>query len=241
MPAMPFSSKREQLFDEIREVRFWVNGPHEQIPGLVYLPTSIDAPIPLVLIQHPGTGSKEDYFVAEVARQWARRGWICGGIDAPLHGDREHFDPMSLFRDRERFPEIATQFAEELTLSIDALAEELPVDSTRLGYVGYSMGSMLGVPAVARDGRFRVAAFCLVGEGGLVGPATGENSVIPGLRDVAVRIVAKISDELVPRASTEALYAAIPGEKDISWHPGGHFEIGPDVIKSAVDWIKQHI
>lgn len=238
---MPFSSKNEQLFDGIREVRFWVDGPHEEIPGLVYLPAGADAPLPLVLMQHPGTGSKDDYFVAEVARQWARRGWICGGIDAPLHGEREDFDPMGLFRDRDRFPEIAAQFGEELSLVIDALAEEIPVDVSRLGYIGYSLGSMLGVPAVARDGRFRVASFCLVGEGGLVGPATGETSVIPGLRNVAVRIVAKINDELVPRASTEALYAAIPGEKDISWYPGGHFEIGPEVVKAAVDWVHAKI
>jgi excisionase family DNA binding protein len=145
--------------------------------------------LPLVLMQHPGMGSKDDYFVGDVARQWARRGWICGGIDAPLHGDREDHDPMALFRDRERYPEIAAQFAEEVSLTIDALAEELPVDTERLGYIGYSLGSMLGVPAVARDGRFRVASFCLVGEGGLVGPATGETSVVARLERVAVRIV----------------------------------------------------
>jgi dienelactone hydrolase len=236
-----FTSRRDQLLDDIQEVRFWVDGPHEDIPGLVYLPKDADAPLPLVLMQHPGTGSKEDYFVAEVARQWARRGWVCGGIDAPMHGDREDYDPMGLFRDRERFPEITAQFAEEVTATIDALADELPVDTARIGYIGYSLGSMLGVPAVARDGRFKVAAFCLVGEGGLVGPASGETSLVPGLERVAVRIVAKANDELVPRAATEALYDAIRGEKDIVWLPGGHFEIGPDVIKAAVDWVKDRI
>jgi dienelactone hydrolase len=238
---MGFSSRRDQLLDDIQEVRFWVEGPHEDVPGLVYLPRDADARLPLVLMQHPGMGSKDDYFVAEVARQWARRGWVCGGIDAPMHGDREDHDPMALFRDRERYPEIAAQFAEEVTDVIDALAEELPVDTQRLGYVGYSLGSMLGVPAVALDGRFGVASFCLVGEGGLVGPATGESSVVRRLDGVAVRIVAKANDELVPRSATEALYAAIPGEKDIVWLPGGHFEIGPDVIKAAVDWVKDRI
>ncbi len=238
---MGFSSRRDQLLDDIQEVRFWVDGPHEAVPGVVYLPREADVRLPLVLMQHPGMGSKDDYFVGEVARQWARRGWICGGIDAPMHGDREDHDPMGLFRDPARFPEIAAQFAAEVSATIDALAEELPVDTARLGYVGYSLGSMLGVPAVARDGRFRVASFCLVGEGGLVGPATGETSVVQGLGGVAVRIVGKASDELVPRSATEALYAAIPGVKDIVWLPGGHFEIGPDVIKAAVDWVKERI
>jgi len=235
---MGFSSARDQLFEDVREVRFWVEGPHEDVPGLAYLPATTDVPLPLVLIQHPAMSSKDDYFVADVARQWVRRGWICGGIDAPLHGEREDYDPMAIFRDRERFPEIRAQFAAELSATLDALTDELPVDAARIGYVGYSMGSMLGVPAVAEDGRFRAAAFCLVGEGGLVGPAEGEGSMLAGLATVAVRIVGKEQDELIPRSATEALYDALPGTKDIVWLPGGHFEIGPDVVKAAGDWLK---
>ena len=99
------------------------------------------------------------------------------------------------------------------------------------------MGSMLGLPAVARDGRFKAAAFCLVGEGGLVGEAEGPDSDIARLKDVAVRVVGKLQDELIPREKTEALYKALPGTKDIRWLPGGHFEIGPDVVKLAEEWL----
>jgi predicted esterase len=194
-----------------------------------------------VLIQHPATASKDDYFVDEPAKAWARLGWACAGLDAPLHGDRDEHNPMGLFANRERFPEIAAQFAAEMSLAIDLLAEVLPLDLSRLGYVGYSMGSMLGVPAVARDGRFKAAAFCLVGEGGLVGPAAGPGSEVPQLADVAVRIVGKTSDELIPRAATEALFNALPGEKDLVWLPGGHFEIGGDVISSAGEWMRRYL
>jgi predicted esterase len=100
---------------------------------------------------------------------------------------------------------------------------------------------MLGLPAVATDGRFKAAAFCLVGEGGLVGPASGEGSFVPGLANVAVRIVAKTDDELIPRERTEALYNALGGEKDIVWRPGGHFEIGPDVIAAASEWLVEKL
>ena len=222
----------------LREIRFTLEVADETVPGIVYLPTETEAPMPLVLIQHPGTSSKDDYFVADVAKMWAPRGWVCAGIDAPLHGDRKSHDPMSLFRDKSRFPEIVAQFANEVSATIDALIERFPIDAARLGYVGYSMGSMLGLPAVALDGRFRAAAFCLVGEGGMVGPATGPESYVPKLANVAIRIVGKRHDELVPRASTDALYDALPGEKDITWLKGGHFEIGPDVVDAAGDWLK---
>jgi len=221
----------------LREVQFWFREGPEHVPGLLYLPAEHAEPMPLVLIQHPGMGSKEDYFVADVAKAWARRGWICAGLDAPLHGERASADPMSLFRNPERYPEIRAQFAAEVRTMLELLPERFPIDTGRVGFVGYSMGSMLGIPAVARSGKFKAAAFCLVGEGGLVGAAEGPDSDIPLLKDVAVRVVGKLQDQLIPRERTEALYNALPGEKDIRWFPGGHFEIGPDVIRAAEEWL----
>jgi predicted esterase len=234
-------SVSEDLVGDLRRITFSFVYGEERVPGVVYLPADDAGPFPLVLIQHPATSSKDDYFVDDPAKAWARLGWACAGLDAPLHGERERHDPMGVFRDRDRFPEIAAQFAAEVSRAIDLLAEALPIDLSRLGYVGYSMGSMLGIPAVARDGRFRAAAFCLVGEGGLAGPASGPSSDVPGLATVAVRIVGKNNDELIPRSATEALYEALPGEKDLAWFPGGHFEIGGDVINSAGEWLRRHL
>ena len=186
-------------------------------------------------------GSKEDYFVAEVGRQWARRGWACAGLDAPRHGDRRDYDPMSLFRDKSSYPAITAAFAREVTTAISLLGAEFPLDLARLGFVGYSLGSMLGVRAVAEDGRFKAAAFCLVGEGGLVGSVADDDSAVAKLGAVAVRVVGKLQDELISRAATEALYGAIPGEKEIRWLPGGHYEIGPEVIKLAGDWLVEKL
>ena len=241
MDMEPTLSVRQSLMGDLREVQFSFEMDGEHVPGLMYLPTETEAPVPLVLIQHPGMGSKEDYFVAEVGRMWARHGWACAGLDAPRHGDRRDYDPMSLFRDKSQYPAITARFALEVSAAIDLLAAEFPIDLARLGFVGYSLGSMLGVRAVAEDGRFKAAAFCLVGEGGLVGSVSGEDSAAAKLGKVAVRVVGKLQDELIPRAATEALYAAIPGEKEIKWLPGGHYEIGPDVIQAAGDWLVQKL
>jgi dienelactone hydrolase len=228
---------QERPVNGISEIRFELVVGTEAVPALFYVPEGAD-PAPLVIIQHPATSSKDDYFVRDVALQWASRGWICGGLDAPLHGDRADHDPMSILRDRDRFTEVARQFAGELTAVVNALADMYPVDLGRLGYVGYSMGSMLGIPAVAADGRFKAAAFCLIGEGGLLGAANEAHSPVRELGSVAVRIVGKTRDEFFSKEATEALYEALPGEKHLAWWPGGHFEIGPEVIKSAGDWLK---
>ena len=81
----------------------------QTVPALFFVPREEGDPMPLVLIQHPATGSKDDYFVADIARMWASRGWICGGFDAPFHGDRVPNDPMSIFRDRDSYPQLIDQ------------------------------------------------------------------------------------------------------------------------------------
>lgn len=223
--------------DDLLEVRFAL-ACAERVPGLLVRPAEVEGPTPLVFLQHPGTSRKDDPFVAAVARAWAdRHGWPCVGLDAPLHGERDTVDPMRLWADRARFvAEVLPQFAAEVTAAIDAVAGAFHVDLGRLAYVGYSLGAMLGVNAIARDGRFRAASLCLVGEG-LMGPATGPDSVVPLLTGTAIRLVAKEQDEVVPRAATQALFDALPGAKDLVLLPGGHFQIGADVIDAAGEWL----
>ncbi|MFN0093415.1 MAG: alpha/beta hydrolase family protein [Dehalococcoidia bacterium] len=236
--TMPELQRREVA--GLEEVRFQLEVDGEDVPALFYLGDG-DGPRPLVIIQHPATSSKDDYFVADVARMWARNGWVVGGLDAPMHGERRAFDPMGMLREPGRFAAASGRFTNELRAVVDFLAGEFAVDLSRLGYVGYSMGSMLGIPAVAGDGRYKAAAFCLVGEGGLVGAASEPGSPVQQLGGVAVRIVGKLQDEFFPKAATEGLHAAMPGEKDLVWLPGGHFEIGQDVITAAGQWMERHI
>jgi predicted esterase len=147
---------------------------------------------------------------------------------------------MAMLRDRDRFGELARQFAGEVAAAIDGIAGGYPIDPARLGYVGYSLGSMLGLVALAEVGRFKTAALCLIGEGGLVGAAEAEGSPVGKLGGVAVRVVGKMQDEFFSKEATEALFDALPGpEKDLLWLPGGHFEIGPDVIKAAEQWLER--
>ncbi|MGK2964471.1 MAG: alpha/beta hydrolase family protein, partial [Tepidiformaceae bacterium] len=161
----------EQPMGDLRAARFSFEHEGERVPGTLFMPVEAEGLLPLVFIQHPLTSSKDDYFVREPSIMWARRGWVCVGIDAPYHGDRDEFDPMMLIRDPGEVQAVVEQFGEELERALELIAGRYPVDLGRMGYVGYSFGSMIGVPAVARDGQFRAAAFCLVGEGGLAGGA----------------------------------------------------------------------
>ena len=236
-----FEVKNERDVSGIREVRITLDVGDERVPLLAYLPEE-PREAPLVFIQHPATSSKDDSFVQGTALQWAQRfSWACAGIDAPFHGERGRANPMSLFSDPGAFPKIRAQFAAEISVAIDALVEAEGVDDERVAYMSYSMGSMLGLHAVAGDPRFRAAAFFAVGAGSLAGPTDGDESAVPGLEGVATLIVGKQSDELVSRESTEELYEAIQGTKELKWLPGGHFEMGGDIVTTAEEWLRENL
>jgi len=224
----------EQEYGDLRDVRL----RHRETPGRLWLPDGEEEALPLVLIQHPGMSSKDDAIVAGPARSWATtHRWACLGLDAPGHGERAVGDPFAALRDPALAAAMATQFAGEVREAIDALAERYPVDTGRLGYYGYSLGAMLGVAAVAGDGRFGAAVFAAAGTGPLSGPAEGEGSHLAGLADVAVRVIAKERDEVVSPDATMELYAGLPGEKDLVTLPGNHFAIGDDVVGAAEAWL----
>ena len=224
----------EREYGGLREARFRLG----ETPGLLWLPDGEEGPLPLVLIQHPGMSSKDDALVAGPARAWAMtHRWACLGLDAPGHGERAVSDPFAAMRDPDEAAAMAAQFAGEVAAAVGALGERYPIDLGRLGYYGYSLGAMLGVPAVAGDGRFRAAVFAAAGTGLLSGPAEGEGSHLAGLADVAVRIIAKERDEVVSPDATMELYAGLPGERDLVTLPGGHFAVGDDVVGAAEKWL----
>ncbi len=228
----------ERDSDGLRDVRFRLDG----VPGRLWLPGGEDEARPLVLVQHPGMGSKDDSIVAGPARAWARaHGWACLGLDAPGHGERATANPLAALGDAEAGAAMAAQFAGEVGDVIETLAERYPLDTSRLGYYGYSLGAMLGVGAVAGVGRFRAAVFAAAGTGSLSGPAEGPESHLPGLADVAVLLIAKAQDEIVSKDATLALYAGLTGEKDLLTLPGGHFSIGDDVVRAAEEWLSERL
>ena len=77
-------SRRENIVGNLLEAAFSLAINGERVPGLLFLPTDPQGKLPLVLIQHPATSSKDDYFVTEPARAWAGLGWICGFLTLML-------------------------------------------------------------------------------------------------------------------------------------------------------------
>ena len=67
----PARITRERSGEGIHEVRFSLD-VEERVPGLLIRPVDADGLTPLVVVQHPGTDSKDGPFVGGPARFWAR-------------------------------------------------------------------------------------------------------------------------------------------------------------------------
>jgi predicted esterase len=123
--------------------------------------------------------------------------------------------------------------------AIDYLKSRDDLDTERVGFVGFSQGTIVGTPFCAHDERVRAVAL-IVGGGNFLrmyGPGPNTRS-----RDRAERIFETIDpvhhvgfisprpllmvnatrDELIPRECTEDLFAAAREPKRIVWYESGH-------------------
>src|SRR6478609_4443195 len=94
----------------------------------------------LVVLAHGMTGNKDRPHLVALAEGLAARGWPCLRISYPGHGGSE-----GRFVDASITKEIA---------DLQAVLDAVP-DTTRVAYIGHSMGGAVGVLTAARDLRIR--------------------------------------------------------------------------------------
>jgi fermentation-respiration switch protein FrsA (DUF1100 family) len=145
-------------------------------------------------------------------------------------------------------PEFVAQAARDLRVLVDAVGHHLGTDRP-LGYLGFSMGTQYGVPAVAADERFRAAVLAVGGSTTVAVPEIfGEvdediRQVVAAVDPVAsasgiaprpVLMVNADRDEIFSRPSALALYDAFDPPKEISFFPGRHV-----LWRSPAQWYRR--
>jgi dienelactone hydrolase len=193
-------------------------------------------PHPVVLAQHGANGSKESVYLANPAQRWAARGLAVLAMDAPDHGGRAGAAAGMLDRvtgavNIERFRE----FVRDLRHLIDVVASIESLDATRLGFVGWSMGALAGVPLTAVDERVRAGVYCIAGSlaayvARKLPPEVAEHLI--GLGDpasyapmISPRPVLQVNttgDEIFSVSSARALFDAFGEPKTLLLRPGTH-------------------
>jgi dienelactone hydrolase len=239
---------------------FEIQTTHDQrVPGILHTPTG-SGPFPLLVMQHGAGSEKEAEYITKPAEYWAEReGWAVLAIDAPHHGERTTvpFDRQALFQYPYRWRDHAVQAVQDLMRALDYAETRPELDNERVGYIGFSMGTILGVAFVALDQRIKAAVFAIGGSVTLTrlqqfsGQVGEEVELIAELVDsatyapqIAPRPVLMIngrSDEVVSPETGQRLFDALQEPKRIEWFDGGHYDMRGKEFKLIRDFFTEHL
>ena len=244
------------------------------VPAILLTPQGATGRRPVVLIGHGAGGDKEAEPFPTIGRLFVRRcGWASVIIDGPIHGERRppgledpvlHFaEVRKLLGRRQTYEAMAADWSGV----VDALGEIEDVGSRQVGYIGFSMGTVLGVPAVAAEPRIRCAVFCI---GGVARPGGAEalvrnlggdvrrlpvhevEAATPARNNYLLEAAARIGqrqvlmlnqseDEVFSREGAFQLYDALSGPRRIMFFPGLHVQMPPESMNQAVLFFREHL
>ncbi|UCH34402.1 MAG: acetylxylan esterase [Armatimonadota bacterium] len=249
--SIPIDVEQSELkrTDDFVQYHLWYTSAHDQrVSALLTVPTKVEKP-PVVFVQHGYGDSKEVDYVQWPTVFLVQQGYAVISIDAQYHGERKKDNrQQALFNSRS--PAMRDAFVQtviDMRRAVDFLAASDDVDADRLGYLGMSMGAMLG--AVFCGVEERVDASCLVVGGGGLARFAGANLDAQGETNLKiidpVHYAGMISprpllmingrkDTLVPPAAGEALFEAARDPKRIEWYDGGHYDPPLDKVQAWV-------
>ena len=221
----------------------WISGfEGRRVPALVVTPEDADGPRPVVMLGHGASQSKDELQTLRIAR-WLvhREGWAVALIDGPVHGERRSEaggevgqEAREAILHRETYQAMAVDWQR----TVDACAELPDVGTERVAYLGFSMGSLLGLPAVAAEPRFRCAVFAI---GGIIGEEP--NFLNETARQIAqpVLLINQSEDEIFSREAALRLYDALSGPKRLFFHPGGHTGVPREAMERIREFLHAHL
>jgi len=140
---------------------------HDQrVTALLSVPKKFAPPFPAVLLMHGSGGHKDADYIKAVSFELNRQGYATLSIDAQYRGDRKRPDVVGeiLNPDSFRMRDAWVQTVVDLRRGVDYLNSRPDIDSSKIGYLGFSMGGMLG--ACLGGVERRVSCFLLAVPGG---------------------------------------------------------------------------
>lgn len=239
--SLDFSYRPGPYADQIREVvhkRFrtetWA------MEGSAGDRVLVDAHIPehlerIVVMGHGADNSRKARYIEISGKLFTRHRTAVVGMDAPFHGDRS--DALAVRHPLGMQVDVLVRWVRDhrrLLDLIDSRWPEIPV-----GFAGFSMGGLFGVPLVAVDDRIRSVAIVIAGSTRISYPtrfgpldtATLEALEVTDpvvhaaeVRNRPVLLLNADEDEMVPREAAVALYDAFVGPKELVFMSGTHME-----------------
>lgn len=218
----------------------------QRVPALVGIPKAGQKPYPLLMVQHGLRGNKNVDYVRLPALELAKAGYASVRIDAHSHGERA--DPaganasvvLAMIQNGGWAQSIV-----DMRRALDYCATRDDIDMERVGYIGISMGAIMGGVLCGVEERIDAAVLML---GGSLG------ALIPGLLDsidpanyianFAPRPLLMLNgkqDPLIVPAAAQRLYDAAKDPKKIVWYDTAHMLPPEEAVKEASAFLAEYL
>ena len=227
----------------VTERGFQLDCDDRRIPGIAWTPEAPKGPTATVLIGHGGGGHKRQPHLLALARRLVRHHGIAAvAIDGPAHGERAPAGPEPSLDERRaamRGGQVVEDMIADWQATLDAIQALPEIASGRVGYWGLSMGTMFGLPFVAREPRVEAAVLGLMGSL----PAFGAH-LAAYAADVQcpVLFLQQLQDELVPPEAAVALFDQISSDdKELRANTGAHAAVPPDAFDETEAFLARHL
>ena len=208
----------------------------------------VDAHLPerierIVVMAHGADNSREARYIEVSGKSFTRHGTAIVAMDAPGHGDRDGAAPFDSLPGL--MPAVLEEWVRDHRLLLDAIGHRWA--GVPIGFAGFSMGGLFGVPLMAVDLRPAACAIVIAGSTRVSYPPrlhlTDELMEVLELTDPAVHaprvgdrpvlLLCAEDDEIVPVDSVVALHDAFAGPREMVVLPGTHTEWG-----RAAEWFR---
>lgn len=237
------------------------------VPGILMVPAQNTVKAPTVILLHGVGGKKEDILL--LAYAMSMRGYVTLLIDIPGHGERPKINNRQVFElTLPEMRQMAGQTVADLRRGVDFLATRPEVDPNRVGFVGISLGGILGAVFAADEPRVKATALWSAGGnwGRLLTTSTHDfaqkfrkkgtptaQSVTEIMADVdPLPLAASIAprplllltgdkDTVVPIICSDELFAAAREPKKRVVIPGGHVPNPSEMAKETLAFLEANL
>lgn len=153
----------------------------ERVTAIVSIPKRFPAPHPAILLMHGSGGNKDVDYIRSAGQMLNSLGYATLSIDAQYKGERARPGQTGeLQPDSYSIRDAWIQTVIDLRRAVDYLESRPDIDKAKIGYLGLSMGGMLG--AVLGGVEPRISCFYLAVPGGGIVNAVKHIDQYPNLK-----------------------------------------------------------